>query len=259
MRLVRIAAALSATLAFATPAVAQQQDDNGLVTISTNTPHPVRTAYRAGIEALHRAGYPFIARMSLDQMLVTPAQGPDGRPARSAVRLLFEPRGDSTHVSVTAIVPDSAGQGICRTDQCLSQVLVIEALVTAQLDSALKRVKPSPRTVADSLAEAKAFGYAPENPVRVGGGSPQEGGLNERRYLAALRGPAGEAVTYLRLGSCCEFATPHGIEGSGMLDAYEVRYPGLAKPITLYLDMYTPADPSQGLPAGFTRGAAPAP
>lgn len=138
-------------------------------------------------------------------------------------------------------------------------MLIIETLVTAQLDSALKRVKPSPRTVADSLAEAKAFGYAPENPIRVGGRSPQEGGLNQRRYLSLLRGPAGEPVTYLRLGSCCEFATPHGIEGSGMLDAYEVQYPGLAKPITLYMDMYTPPAASQGLPLGFTRGAAPAP
>ena len=258
MRLTPLAA-VAATLALVSPASAQQQqrDDNGLVMITTNTAHPLRTAYRAGIDALFRSGYP-IAMMSLDRVLVTAQEGPDGRPAQSAVRLLFEPRGDSTHVSVTAIIPDSAGRDICRTDRCLAQVLVIETMVTAQLDSALKRVKPLPRTAADSLAAAKALGYAPENPIRVGG-RLEDGDRNQRKFLEVLRGPGGEAVTYLRLGSCCEFPTPKGIQGTGLLDAYEVQYAGLAKPITLYMDMYTPAAASQGLPPGFTRGAAPAP
>lgn len=205
-----------------------------------------------------RTRYP-IAMMSLDRTLITSQKGPDGRPAQSVVRLLFEPRGDSTYVHVTAIVPDSAGRDICRTDRCLTQVLVIETLVSAQLDSALKRVTPSGRTAADSLAEAKAFGYAPENPIRVGGGNLQEGAINEHKYIGMLRGPAGEPVTHLRLGSCCQFATTKSPNGQGLLDAYEVTYAGLARPVTLYLDMYTPAAPSQGVPPGFIRGATPAP
>jgi hypothetical protein len=173
------------------------------------------------------------------------------------VQLLFERKGSLTEVVVTAIVPDEAGRDICRTEQCLTQVLLIETMVTARLDTALKRIKPLPRTEADRLAAAGALGYAPENPIRVGGGSLEEGGLAQRRYLESLRGPRGEPVTYLRLGSCCRFSTPRGFQGAGMLDAYEVRYPGLAKPVTLYLDLYTPAPASQGLPAGFTRRAAP--
>jgi hypothetical protein len=119
-------------------------------------------------------------------------------------------------------------------------------------------VTPSGRTAADSLAEAKAFGYAPENPIRVGG-NLEDGARNEHKYIERLRGPAGEPVTYLRLGSCCEFATNKSPNGHGLLDAYEVTYPGLVRPITLYIDMYTPADASQGVPAGFTRGVASAP
>lgn len=109
------------------------------------------------------------------------------------------------------------------------------------------------------MSEAKAFGYAPENPIRVDAGHPQQGAINEQKYIERLRGPAGEPVTYLRLGSCCEFATAKSPNGHGPLDAYEVTYTGLSKPVTLYLDMYTPGASSQGVPPGFTRGAAPAP
>jgi hypothetical protein len=77
------------------------------------------------------------------------------------------------------------------------------------------------------------------------------------KYLDTLRDPAGEPVSHLRLGSCCAFPSTKSPNRFGMLDAYEVTYPGLARPMTLYVDMYTP--PSQGVPAGFVRGAAPAP
>ena len=257
MRSLRIAFAVAAAAALAAPAAAQRQGGDGLVSMTTTTGHPVRVAYRTGIDALLRGGYP-IGVMSLDRALYTGDQDPDGRPARSAVRLLFERKGDSTVVVVTAIVPDSAGRDICRTDRCMTQVVVIETMLLAKIDSGLARVRPAARTEADRLAEARALGYAPENPIRVGG-RLEEGVRNERKYLERLRGPRGEEVAYLRLGSCCEFPTSKGPQGTGLLDAYEVQYPGLATPITLYLDMYTPAPPSQGVPAGFTRGASPTP
>jgi hypothetical protein len=257
MRLSRFAFAAAAVLALATPAQAQRRDEAGLVAMTTTTRHPVRVAYRAGIDVLSRGGYA-ISVMSLDRVLVTPDQREDGRPAQSVVQLLFERKGDSTQVVVTAVVPAAAGRDVCRTDRCLTTVLLIEAMVTAKLDTALSRIRPSPRTAADRLAAAGALGYSPSRPIRVGGGRLEDGDRDQRRYLASLRGPRGERVSYLRLGSCCAFSTPRGIQGTGMLDAYEVRYPGIAKPVTLYLDLYTPAPASQGVPAGFTRGAAPA-
>jgi len=247
-------AAAAAVLALA-PAVHAQRSEQGLVAMTTTTRHPVRVAYRTGIDVLLRGGWP-ISMMSLDQVLITPSQRADGRPAGSVVRLEFERKGSATQVVVTAVVPDPNGRDLCRTDRCETQVLLIEAMVVAKMDTALARYRPPGRTRADSLAAARALGYAPENPIRVGT-TLEDGDRNQHRYLEMLRGPRGQAVAYMRLGSCCEFRTPRGHEGTGLLDAYEVRYPGLASPIVLYLDLYTPAPPTQGIPPGFTRGPAP--
>jgi hypothetical protein len=257
MRIPRTAAAAAALLALAAPARAQRQDDQGLVTAVLRTARPVRVAYRSSIDVLLNGGYP-ISMMLLDEALVTPERMPDGKPARSQVQLLFGRVGDSTQVTITAVMPDASGRDICRSDRCLSGVLAIEAMLYARLDTALKRVRPQPRTAADALAAARALGYAPQNPIKVFSGRLEDGDRSQRAYLDALRGPRGERITYFRLGSCCEFQTPRGHEGTGRLDAYEVRYPGLAKPIVLYMDLYTPAPPGQGIPQGFTRAAAPA-
>jgi hypothetical protein len=88
------------------------------------------------------------------------------------------------------------------------------------------------------------YGLIPENPVRVGGGPS-----GERAYLEALRGPQGEPVVSRRLGSCCEFETPNGFGGMGMLDLYEVTYEGLDAPVRLYLDMYD--EEEVHAPSGF--------
>lgn len=257
MRLTHIALTLIALLALAAPADAQRRDGHGLITFVTTTRHPVRVAYRTSIDVLLSRGYP-IATMLLDEALITPEQDRDGRPAQSIVRLLFDRIGDSTRVTVTAIVLDKTGRSICMSDACQARVIIIETIVTAGLDTAFKRVRPQPRTPADALAAAHAFGYAADQPIRVGSARLEDGDRNQRAYLDQLRGPRGERLTYLRLGSCCEFSTPRGYEGKGRLDAYEVRYPGLAKPIVLYMDLYTPPPPGQGIPQGFTRPA-PAP
>jgi len=83
------------------------------------------------------------------------------------------------------------------------------------------------------VSEDASYGYTQQNPVKVGGGPS-----NERKYLNALQGPNGEAIEYSRRGSCCMFETPNGMGGFGLLDAYEVKYKGLEKPIVIYVDMY---------------------
>lgn len=93
-------------------------------------------------------------------------------------------------------------------------------------------------------AEDGAYAYSKEQPVQVGG-SPMYGAARQRRYLDALRGPAGERVEYKRLGS------GPGPDGT-ILDTYVLTYPGLEAPVTIYLDWYH-YNP-QKAPRGFTCG-----
>ena len=94
------------------------------------------------------------------------------------------------------------------------------------------------------------YGYTQKKPILVGGAENLEGPLNERRFLNALAGPNGEKLYYTRLGSCCNFRTPRGFSGGGLLDIYEITWEGQETPVTLYLNMY-----DYGLlkvPVGFT-------
>ncbi len=98
-------------------------------------------------------------------------------------------------------------------------------------------------------ATDETYGYTEKNPVMVG--NAQEGPKNERRFLNALAGPNGEQINYRRLGSCCSFYTKNGLfDNSGLLDKYEVTYPGLATPVILYINMYD-SDVLK-VPVGFT-------
>ena len=92
------------------------------------------------------------------------------------------------------------------------------------------------------IAQDEAYAYTREQPVQVGG-SPMYGAARQRRYLDALRGPEGQPVTYRRLG---QDRAPDGT----IIDAYQVTYEGLAKPVTLFLDWYH-YNP-QRAPRGFT-------
>ena len=89
----------------------------------------------------------------------------------------------------------------------------------------------------EETSRDETYGYSADNPVRVGGGRAA-GARNQQRYLNALRGPAGQEVSYNRRGSCCMFKTPNGMNGMGLLDAYQVSWAGLAKPKTLYINLY---------------------
>lgn len=102
----------------------------------------------------------------------------------------------------------------------------------------------------DSVTADETYGYSVDNPIMVGG-DWDNAVKNEQRFLNALLGPNGEAVTYSRLGSCCPFNTPNGIIGNGgLLDRYEVKIKGADKPVILYVNMY-----DKGVlkaPKGFT-------
>jgi hypothetical protein len=76
-----------------------------------------------------------------------------------------------------------------------------------------------------------AYGFTREKPVQVGGGAVY-GPARERRFLDALRGPAGQPLRYKRVGSTAVSSD------SPILDTYEVTYEGLEKPAVIYIDEY---------------------
>ena len=104
------------------------------------------------------------------------------------------------------------------------------------------------------VSDDSAYGLTMEKPIRVGGGAMYVA-ARERRYLDALRGPAGETITYTRSGS----GGPPGLRGP--IDIYRISWTGLETPVTLYLDAYhfddAPKAPRGLTCAGFALGAPP--
>lgn len=247
MRAPLLAAAAIVLLAAALPA----QQGNARVIMGATTAQPVARVYRQALDVMRGVGYtPDI--LLLDQAIGAnhPVVLGKGK-SPTVAQLMFERKGDSTSIRAEAVAVDASGERRCETEECTAHAVEATIELLSRLVEALDSLRPEPRTAADSLREAKAYGYAPERPIRVGGGA-ESGVANERAYLASLRGPGGEAVSFLRIGSCCPFAPPGGAEKTARIDAYEVTYAGLAKPVVLYVDIYAAADGGL-VPAGFTR------
>jgi hypothetical protein len=250
------ALALLATLALAAALPAQKEGGEaarGGMAVSVVVDHPVGRVYRRAIDVMHAAGYRALV-MHQNEMLLTPE--PVVVPAATGqtptmAQITFEARGDSTKIQVQVVPMDTKRKTRCATAPCNASALMLGMSLVRPLTSGLDSLPPEPRTAADSLRDAKAYGYAPENPVRVGGGR-ESGVLNQRAFLRSLRGPGGEAVGFFRLGSCCPFTAPGETQALARIDAYEVTYPGLPKPVLLYFDIYEDADRA-GPPHGFTR------
>jgi hypothetical protein len=102
-----------------------------------------------------------------------------------------------------------------------------------------------PPASACGVSDEPAFATTKEQAVQVGGGAMYVA-ARERRYLDALRGPMGEALQYKRTGSL-----PLAPNSDTILDAYEITYPGLEKPVIFYLDAYH-FDDALKAPKGFT-------
>ena len=76
-----------------------------------------------------------------------------------------------------------------------------------------------------------AYGYSADDPIAVGSQALYDGRTREETYLATLRGPQGEEVFFSRLD-------PRYHAAGTIVDPYEIRYTGLAEPLTLYFDIY---------------------
>jgi len=84
----------------------------------------------------------------------------------------------------------------------------------------------------------KKYGYDKNYPINIFYKSVADEDINPKRFLDALTGPKGEAITYKKLESCCPFPSKRGESGAGFLDIYEINYPRLKKPLKLYFNIY---------------------
>jgi hypothetical protein len=105
---------------------------------------------------------------------------------------------------------------------------------------------PGQGTPPCEVSTDSTYGYTRDNPIQIGGGALYVK-AREQRYLNALRGPTGEALSYKRRGS---LEGPKWGDRITFLDEYEVTYTGLEKPLLLYLDAYRYWE--HRAPAGFT-------
>jgi hypothetical protein len=93
-----------------------------------------------------------------------------------------------------------------------------------------------------SVATDETYGMAPASPVKIGGGA-MAGPAREQQYVSALRGPMGQGLHFVRLGSVM------GPDRT-ILDMYEISYAGLPQAVRIYVDEYR-AETLQA-PHGFT-------
>jgi hypothetical protein len=98
------------------------------------------------------------------------------------------------------------------------------------------------------VSDDPEYGYTPLKPVQVGGGAMYVA-ARERRYLDALRGPAGGRISYKRIGS----QQQRPPNDTTILDHYHITYDGLEKPLSIYLDAYH-FDDELKAPAGLSCG-----
>ncbi|MGL3002091.1 2-dehydro-3-deoxyphosphooctonate aldolase [Flavobacterium sp. RSSB_23] len=92
--------------------------------------------------------------------------------------------------------------------------------------------------VITAFSKDKKYGYDKDYPINIFYRGTKDDVINQQRFLNALAGPNGEAITFSKLESCCPFPSKNTEMGAGFLDVYEIKWDGLKKPILLYLNIY---------------------
>ena len=92
--------------------------------------------------------------------------------------------------------------------------------------------------VITEFSKDKKYGYDKDYPINIFYRGTKDDVINQQRFLNALAGPNGEAITFSKLESCCPFPSKNTDMGAGFLDVYEIKWEGLKKPILLYLNIY---------------------
>lgn len=92
--------------------------------------------------------------------------------------------------------------------------------------------------VITTFSKDKKYGYDKDYPINIFYRGTKDDVINQQRFLNALAGPNGEAITFSKLESCCPFPSKNTEMGAGFLDVFEIKWDGQKKPILLYLNIY---------------------
>jgi hypothetical protein len=249
MRFIRLLTLAAGLASLAAPRAAAQADStsHGPPAVTTvlhgTTPFG---AYRRVFHAVTSLGYDLQAGLIEDGVIITLPKKVADQEQWMQVGAELTPGGDSVKVAVAGRMVDARGEPLPYQSQSMALLLLEVMKVAGEIGG----VGEGADTASSSpMTERHGYGYDSTAVVKVGGGV--NGGHDaEVAYLASLRGPGGETVDAVRLGSCCTFSRA-GDPPQGRIDVWEATYPGLAAPVVLYLSMYETEAPHA--PAGFTQ------
>ncbi|OYQ48434.1 2-dehydro-3-deoxyphosphooctonate aldolase [Flavobacterium cyanobacteriorum] len=104
--------------------------------------------------------------------------------------------------------------------------------------AAMPRLSKEKTFIINEISSDKKYGYNQDYPVNLGFLPIQSAEINIKRYFGALSGPQGEKVSYKKVDTCCPFPSARNEMGAGLLDIYEVSWPGLNEPKRIYINLY---------------------
>lgn len=92
--------------------------------------------------------------------------------------------------------------------------------------------------VITEFSKDKKYGYDKDYPINIFYKTTKNDTINQPRFLNALSGPKGEKISYKKMQNCCPFPSIKSESGAGLLEIYEITWPGQTKPVKLYLNIY---------------------
>ena len=133
------------------------------------------------------------------------------------------------------------------TKQICLMILVSFALISCMStkstiknidETAIKPVVKDNAYQIKQYAEEDQYGHDQDYPINIGFIMESSEEKFIGYFFNGLQGPEGEKLTYKKMESCCPFPTKNNKVGAGMLSVYEVRWPGVKKPLLLYFNIY---------------------
>ena len=91
-------------------------------------------------------------------------------------------------------------------------------------------------------AKSKKYGYSEKDPIRMGGGTSAG---HHFQFVWHLRGPNGEQLETVRIGSCGQYNNPDPTltkYDKGVLTCFSVNCAAFKEPKILYFDKYRTGD-----------------
>ncbi|RZJ62903.1 MAG: 2-dehydro-3-deoxyphosphooctonate aldolase, partial [Flavobacterium sp.] len=117
---------------------------------------------------------------------------------------------------------------------CISTKSTLKNVDSTALQPALTKDKTY---IITEISTDKNYGYNEDYPINLGFLPVMSSETSLNRYFGSLTGPQGQKITFVKVDSCCPFPSKNEM-GAGIIDIYEVTWPGQAKPIRLHLNFY---------------------